>query len=120
MFRARPQRRGVIVGEHDRRPYSAGELTFQGLRWRWEWLGGTGEVYSRMTQPMAHCPECGGVWRVASSWSRVVRRPAWPAIYTCECGFFKGFPLPPEDLVALAYREVNRRHGGVPAQRAGV
>lgn len=95
------------------------ELTFLGLRWRWQWLGGAGEVYSRMTQPVAHCPECGEALRVAPSGSRVVRRPAWPAIYSCGCGFFKGFALPPEDVVALAYREVNRRYGGPSVRRAG-
>jgi hypothetical protein len=72
-----------------------------------------------MTQPVAHCPGCGRGLRLAPSESRVVRRPAWRAIYSCACGFFKGFRLPPEDLVALVYAEVNRRDGAASARRAG-
>lgn len=102
-------------GPEHRRGGASGVLEHLGLRWCWEWLEHgprSGEVYSRITQPVACCPGCHRELRVAPSHSRAVRRPVWPAIYSCACGFLRGFPLAPEELVFQAYREINRLHAG--------
>lgn len=101
------------------RPSASPRLVLRGVIWTWRWLDtGTGEVYGRMTQPVPCCPDCRRPLRVADSRSRVVRRPAWPTILSCSCGFFRGFRLPPEELIFLAYREVNRLHGAVEPEPA--
>lgn len=99
-----------------REPSRGGQLRFLDLVWRWDWLEGDDpDVYSRMTMPAAHCPDCGRGLRVAPTASRAVPRPSWPALFSCRaCGFLRGFPEPPEDLVARVYRRVNRLFGAGP------
>jgi len=88
------------------------EGVFFGLRWQWEWLEEPTErdtqTFSSITLPLACCPNCRRVLAIAPTQSRVVRRPVWPAIFTCPCGFFRGFRQPPEEIEAAVYREIDR------------
>jgi hypothetical protein len=87
---------------------------FFGVYWRWEWIDGAtgraGEVYSRITLPIACCPDCGRDLHIApNDEPRAIRRPVWPTIYSCRCGFFKGFKDEPEDVEAMVYQAIGWR-----------
>ncbi|MEO6809508.1 MAG: hypothetical protein ABI353_10405 [Isosphaeraceae bacterium] len=96
-----------------RRNHRTDSGTFFGLCWRWEWVDETaepvGEIFSRITLPVACCPDCGRDLEIAPNEPRAIRRPVWPTIYSCRCGFFKGFKDEPEDVEAMVYHEIGRR-----------
>jgi hypothetical protein len=100
------------AGRGPGRDHRQGEAAVLGLLWRWEWrgelAGGAVDISSRITPPVACCPDCRRELGVAPERSRAVYRPAWPAIYTCPCGFFKGFRQHPQEIRAMVYREIDR------------
>jgi hypothetical protein len=105
----------ALSGSSDGCNHRRDEAAFFGLLWRWEWreepAGEAADISSRITPPVACCPHCRQVLRVAPVQSRAVYRPVWPAIFSCPCGFFKGFRQAPQALRALVYREIDRETG---------
>jgi hypothetical protein len=89
------------------------EMMFLGLLWRWVWLDGPAargaETVGEIMPPVACCPDCRRVLGIARLRSRAVYRPAWPVIFTCPCGFFKGFRQTPGEIEAMACREIARQ-----------